>query len=177
MMKRPLKSAIAVFALINLVPVAIGATDGYEGATSTASLELSMTLSAVPAAMIRISGLTDVSFSKNVGDAQLPSEVTGACVHMTEPGTYSIKVTANPLTSSDNQSYPFTLSIDDLLSNYTDSVDVTDQVGVIQGQNLVPSNKPGCDNVNTLELTFTETGDLTEAFSATSTIVLTVTAG
>ena len=175
-MKRPFRIAIAAFSLINLVPVAIGATDGYEGEVSTATLELSMPLNAAPAAMIRISGLTDISFSKNVGDAQLPSEVTGACVYMKEPGTYSIKVTANPLTSSDNQSYPFTLSIDDLLSDYAGSVDVTDQPGIIQGQNLVPSNKDGCDNVDTLELTFTETGDLTEAFSATSTIVLAVTA-
>ena len=179
-MKRVLKVAIVALALVPATPVMMGEQDGWlSTGSSTAYLDLSMNLSAPPAAMIKVSGLSDVSFSKVAGEGQLSSEERTACVYMIGSGTYSVTVTANPLLSSNGVAYPYTLNVTETRSNteFNESADVTSEAAIIQGTNLIPSDEEGCGNIDNLRLTFTETGDLDEAFSATSTIQVTVTPG
>ena len=130
---------------------------------------------AAPAAMIKISGLSDVSFTKTVGDAQLTPETRDACVHMDQPGTYSITITAEPLTSSDGRSYPYQVVVSETASDFETTLDVTDETEIANGDGLIPSSSSNCGDTETLDLVISEEGDLTEAFSATTTITLLVT--
>lgn len=160
-----------VFSLASLAVMnpASAETQGFEGMQSTGTLEILVSLNAAPTPTIKISGLEDVSFEKDAGDAALAAVSRSACVYMSAPGTFKVDVTAAPLTSGDAYNdYKITLS-DNSGQNSVDVV-VADQTVTKSLANIEASTTAGCGGTNPLQLMFHDEGDLDEAFTAQATV-------
>ena len=150
-----------------------GAVDGIEGMESTASLTLSVTLDPPSTATIKITGLQDVSFMKDVGDPAASSVSRSACVYMSEPGEFDVLITANPLTADPNF-YDYKLEVSDGTAQNSVEITVSNETKTAELFGITASTVSGCGADDPLQLVFYDQGDLSTAFSAQAQISLRV---
>ena len=160
-----------VFSLASLAVMnpASAETQGFEGMQSTGTLEILVSLNAAPTPTIKISGLEDVSFEKDAGDAALAAVSRSACVYMSAPGTFKVDVTAAPLTSGDAY-YDYKITLSDNSGQNSVDVVVADQTVAKSLANIEASTTAGCGGTNPLQLMFHDADDLDEAFTAQATV-------
>lgn len=149
------------------------ATNGVESMESTGTLQISVNLSAPTVATIKITGLEDVSFSKEAGDPALTAVSRSACVYMSEAGQFSVHVTAGPLTSGDSY-YDYKIELSDGTAEQSIDIEVSDTEATGQLQGITASTEAGCNGDNPLQLSFYDEGTLDQSFSATATVTLRV---
>lgn len=156
-----------------LVLPASGAVDGFEGMTSTGSLTLSVSLTARPAATIKITGLEDVSFVKDVGTGPATDDTQTACVYMSEAGTFNVQITANPLTAN-NQFYNYKLVVSDGTAQNSVELNVSNTAESETLSGITASTISGCSGEDPLQLVISDEGDLSGDFNASAQISLLV---
>lgn len=144
-------------------------TQGFEGMQSTGTLQISVSLNAAPTPTIKITGLQDVSFEKDAGDAALAAVSRSACVYMSAPGTFKVDVTAAPLTSGDTY-YDYKITLSDNSGQNSVDVVVADQSVTQTLANINASTTDGCGGTNPLQMMFFDEGSLDEAFTAQATV-------
>ena len=152
---------------------ASGGVDGFEGMTSTGSLTLSVTLNAPSNALIKISGLEDVSFVKDVGAGPASDDTQTACVYMSEAGSFNVQVTANPL-SANNKFYNYKLVVSDGTAQNSVELNVSDTSESKTLSGINASTIKGCSDGDPLQLVFSDEGDIAEDFTASAQISLLV---
>jgi type 1 fimbria pilin len=155
--------------------IAHAATNGTEGPDSTATVDMSLTVSD-PAPFIQISGLQDFDFVVAPGEGI--QDQYFACVYVSEPSVnYSLSIGGTDLTDGSNN-YIYQISGGSLAGSFAalDYVHGTDP-NPITRSGVPPSNTPGCatNEFLTVRLTIAAAHTSTRTNGqATATVTLTV---
>ena len=171
---KPFLPALAV--ALAAAGIASAATDGTAGPDSTATVDMSLTVSN-PAPQIQISGLQDFDFDLAPGEEK--EERYEACVYVSQPGvTYSLSIGGTDLTDgSTNYRYQIDAG-PEIISGvraleYVHGVDSNPTTR----SGYTPSNTPGCPGMEYLSVRLFLFSDRTATRtngSATAKVTLTV---
>ena len=99
------KLTLLLLTSLAIPSMAVAATDGTIGATSTGNVNISFVAEAPvapPEPEVEIFGLEDFNFGSKAPDDPMPSAITisNICVYLTVQGTYSLALEGDQLTSS-----------------------------------------------------------------------------
>ena len=147
---KPFLPALAV--ALAAAGIAAAATDGTAGPDSTATVDMSLTVSN-PAPLIQITGLQDFDFDTAPGVLP-PTQSGSACVYVSEPGVkYSVIVSGSLLANVQRTLiYGYMIRGRDTARN-VDVISFTRNVfsGTPRTfSGFTPSNTPGCTDGNSL---------------------------
>lgn len=169
-------------AVIAALPgLALAATDGTLGDSSSGSADITFNVTEVPGPKIRVQGLQDVVIDAEIGD--ILNKLTFFCVFMDQPGTFAMEVTANPLTSGQDI-YPYTASFSNVPGHVIlGSITVDTAAETFRATNLTPSVLPNCSKPAPplngdypISMFVSVPGQATSAIAATATITVIVSA-
>ncbi len=161
---------------LSLVPgVALAATDGSLGTSSTGEMTVSVSLTPEPT-QIQITGLDDINFDKTLGGSPKVNAPISACVYMDDVGTFGVEVEATAL-SDGSQHYPYNLSLyQSLAGSKRIDLSVTNTSKVASETGFMPGTVVGCNGGDRLLISFVDVGNpaITDTFTATAKVTITV---
>lgn len=172
-----LKLLTALAMALGAPTLALAATDGTLGDSSSGIADITLNVIDEPTSEIQITGLQDMAISHAVGDAAPAEQAIDLCVYMDFPGTYSLQIQASPLQSDRAGILPYSIAYRDTVSDTTFSGTATNSAltTIVFGSDLSPSNVLGCANVNApATLTLGVPTPPSEDAIATSTIKIVV---
>lgn len=146
-----------------------------DGLTSVAdgSFQVSVELTESTEIEAQISGLEDIFLEKEAGAGALADQTMDVCVHISQGGSYGVKITADSLSDGDDLFYPYSVSISQGLGSSGFAELVVDDETVEQTvRPFTASIRSDCDTQPTLQITIKDrdTGDFEGAFSAVATV-------
>ena len=167
----------ALAAALALPLAALAVTDGdlSEG-SSEATMEIKLVVTNEP--NILITGFENVAFDFNRYEG-IPAEVTqDICVHMQQPGQYSIRIVADPLNDGAID-FPYTYKYTDGgNTNLVLQQTISDTQGDDNLAGFTPSSSPDCSSggdAATFSLVLAEAPTTATQQTAEATIIMTVT--
>lgn len=133
-----LKLLTALAMAIGAPTLALAATDGSLGDSSSGTANITFNVTDAAAPQIQVSGLEDMSLEGELGDF-LSAAASRFCIYMDQiGGQYSMAVSANPLTSGQDN-YPYTAIITDVISSTsTPGVQIGTESATVNATGLTP---------------------------------------
>lgn len=168
-----LKTFTALAIALSASALALAATDGTLGNSSSGTAEITLNVSDAPAAQIKVSGLDDIRITHT--REQGPggnSAFDWFCVYMDSAGTYKVEIKADSLADG-LTIFPYRFIFRDFTNQNPLIGDVTsDQSVSVSGGGFLQSGVPGCTTGLTARLSIlTDDSQLQTPIAAVSTTI------
>ena len=174
-----LKTFTALAIALSASGLALAATDGTLGDSSSGTAEITINVTETSGAQIQVTGLEDINLTaeRNV-PYQGSSVFRVTCVYMDQPGEYSIALEATPLTITSGLVIgEYQVAYVELSSQKTVAETVTDETVTLRLAGIPASNDATCQTGNVspaVGIDLEPSSPSTQSGIATATITLTV---